>query len=315
MFEKICNLFTRLLFLWVILAGIVGYLYPPSLTFLKGYVEYLFAFTMLGIGAVMKPSDFIPVVRQPHWVLLGTIAQFGIMPALGFLVAKALNLPPDLALGVIIVGAAPGAMASNVISYLAKADVAYSVALTSTTTLLAPILTPTFTYIFGHAYLEMHFWPMFTSIIYMVILPLFVGFGLRLLLRSHIDKIVTVFPAISTLFIAFICGLVVALNAKLLNSIGPLIFAAVVLHNAFGLLLGYGAGILYRFDIKRRRTLAFEVGMQNAGLGAVLALKHVSAQAALPNAIFATWCIITASILAEYWSKRPGKDKQTQPVA
>jgi BASS family bile acid:Na+ symporter len=303
MFDKICDAFTRLLMVWVILAGIIGYLWPPILVVFKPHTDWLFAFTMLGIGAVLNPADFMPVFRKPHLVLLGTIAQFGIMPALGFLVAKGLRLPPDLALGVIIVGAAPGAMASNVISYLAKADVAYSIALTSTTTLLAPVLTPAFTYLFGRTYIDVPFWPMLLSIMKMVILPLIVGFALKRLFREKIEKIIKVFPALSTVFIAFICGLVVALNADYLKSVTVLIFVAVFLHNAIGLLLGYGSGVLYRFDLKRRRTLAFEVGMQNAGLGAVLALKHFSAQAALPNALFATWCIITASILAEIWSR------------
>lgn len=304
MFNKICDIFTRFLVVWVLLAVGVGYFWPQCLVPLRLYTEWLFAVTMLGIGAVLTVKDFEPVFRKPHLILLGTLAQFAIMPLLGFLVAKFLNLPKDLALGVIIVGAAPGAMASNVISYLAKADVAYSVALTSTTTFLAPVLTPFFTYLFAHSFIEIKFWPMFFSIIKMVILPLLIGFGIKYYLKERIDKIIKVFPALSSLFIAFICGLVVALNKNYLMHVTLLIFWAVFLHNFLGLVLGYGAGVLYRFDIKRRRTLAFEVGMQNAGLGAVLALKHFSASAAIPNALFATWCIVTASILAEIWARK-----------
>ncbi|HOT51014.1 MAG TPA: bile acid:sodium symporter family protein, partial [Candidatus Hydrogenedentes bacterium] len=181
-------------------------------------------------------------------------------------------------------------------------------ALTSTSTLLAPLLTPAITFALGSAYIPVPFWPMFKSIVIMVILPLLAGLALKRLFRQRIERIKPVFPAISSLFIALICGLVVALNADCLAKISVLIFAAVFLHNALGLMLGYGAGILYRFDLKRRRTLAFEVGMQNAGLGAVLALKHFSPQAALPNALFATWCIVTASILAEYWSRKTSKN-------
>ncbi|HNR36414.1 MAG TPA: bile acid:sodium symporter family protein [Candidatus Hydrogenedentes bacterium] len=294
--------------LWVVLAGIIGFCYPPMLVFLKPHMEWLFAATMLGIGAAMNAEDFLPLIRKPHLVLFGTLAQFVIMPVLGFLIAMALRLPPELALGLILVGATPGAMASNVISYLAKTDVAYSVALTSTSTLLAPLLTPAITFALGSAYIPVPFWPMFKSIVIMVILPLLAGLALKRLFRQRIERIKPVFPAISSLFIALICGLVVALNADCLAKISVLIFAAVFLHNALGLMLGYGAGILYRFDLKRRRTLAFEVGMQNAGLGAVLALKHFSPQAALPNALFATWCIVTASILAEYWSRKTSKN-------
>lgn len=304
MFERFCSWFTQWMVAWVLFAVGVGYFYPASFVFLKSHIEWLFAMTMFGIGAVLSLKDFEPVVKKPHLVLLGTVAQFAIMPLLGYLVAKALRLPPDLALGVIIVGAAPGAMASNVISYLAKADVAYSVALTSTTTFLAPVLTPFFVYLFGRSYIEIEFWPMFFSIINMVIIPLLAGMAVKHWFGKQIEKWVPAFPAMSALFIALICGLVVALNKDYLAGVSLLIFAAVFLHNFFGLLLGYGAGILYRFDVKRKRTLAFEVGMQNAGLGAVLALKHFSTQAAIPNALFATWCIVTASILARIWAKR-----------
>lgn len=296
--------FTRLLAVWVVAAVCVGYFWPGVLTAFKDYTEWLFALTMFGIGAVLTFRDFEPVARKPHLVLLGTLAQFGIMPALGFIVAKALRLPADLALGVILVGTVPGAMASNVISYLARADVAYSIALTSTSTFLSPLLTPAFTYLYGRTFIRIEFWPMCASIIKMVIAPLLLGLLLRRLFKEKVERFVKVFPALSTIFIAFICGLVVALNKDYLQGITVLIFAAVFLHNLFGLLLGYAAGKLYRFDQKRCRTLSLEVGMQNAGLGAVLALKHFSYQAAIPNALFATWCIVTASLLAEAWSRR-----------
>jgi len=298
---------TRLLFVWVMLASALGYFKPGALLVLRPYLDWLFAFTMLGIGAVLTPRDFVPLARQPWLVLLGTAAQFGIMPALGFVVAKTLALPPDLALGVILAGAVPGAMASNVISYLAGADVAYSVAVTSTSTLLAPLLTPALTYAYGHAYIDVPFWPMFFSIIKTVIVPLAAGFAIRFLMRGRLDNFVQVFPAVSSAFIALICGLVVALNVGHLAQVTALVFLAVVLHNGFGLLLGYGAGMLYGFDVKRRRTLALEVGMQNVGLGVVLALKHLSPQTALPNAVFAIWALVTASLLAEHWGRHPGQ--------
>lgn len=306
MFNKICDYFTRLLPLWVILAGIIAYFFPQGYTILKSYNEWLFMFTMFGIGMVLNLKDFEPVLKKPQMVLLGTIAQFGIMPVLGFFIAKFLMLPPELALGVILVGAVPGAMASNVISYLANADVAYSIALTSCSTFLAPLLTPTFTYIFGHTYIPIRFWPMFFSIIKIVILPLVLGLTLKHYFGQKIEGIKKIFPAVSTLFIAFICGLVVALNRDYLLRISLIVFTAVFLHNLFGLFLGYGAGILYGFSERRRRTLSIEVGMQNAGLGAVLALKHFSSSTAIVPALFATWCVITASILAEVWRRGGG---------
>jgi bile acid:Na+ symporter, BASS family len=302
MINKAFRWIARLMVVWVILAVIVGYMDPKLLLVLRPHTDWLFSLTMLGIGMVMSGKDFAPIFKKPHTTLLGTMAQFAIMPLLGFLIAKALRLPPELALGLIIVGAAPGAMASNVISYLAKTDVAYSVALTTTTTFLAPILTPTFTYIFARSYISIPFWPMFISIINMVIIPLMIGILIRKYYAETVVKYEEIFPALSAIFIAFICGLVVALNRPIIANVSLIVFFAVFLHNMLGLILGYYAGVLYRFDVKRCRTLAFEVGMQNAGLGAVLCLKYFSPEAALPNAIFATWCIVTASLLAEYWA-------------
>jgi BASS family bile acid:Na+ symporter len=145
---------------------------------------------------------------------------------------------------------------------------------------------------------------MFLSIVKMVIIPLLLGLVLKQLLQELIGKFEQIFPAFSTIFIAFICALVVALNHKVLVETGLILFCAIFLHNFFGLLFGYGAGRLYGFDQKLSRTLAFQVGMQNAGLGAVLALKHFSAETALPSVLFATWCVITASILAEIWGRQ-----------
>lgn len=304
MFNKICDWFTNLLLLWVLLLCATGFIYPPALIIFKPYLDYFFMFTMLGIGFVLNPEDFIPVLKKPHLVILGTLAQFLIMPFLGWFFALILNLPKDLAVGLILAGSAPGAMASNVISYLAKADVAYSIALTTTSTFFAPVLTPFFTSNLAKAYIDIKFLPMFISIIKMVILPLFIGLTIKHFAREKVESIKSFFPALSTLFIAFICGLVVALNRNYLVKVSFLIFIAVFLHNFFGLVLGYLAGMIYGFDTKRKRTLSLEVGMQNAGLGAVLALKHISDQSALPCALFAVWCIVTATILAQIWSKK-----------
>lgn len=205
-FNKVCDWFTSLLMFWVILVCGIGFVFPASLTWMKPYLDYFFMFTMLGIGFVMNPEDFIPVLKNPLAVFLGTLAQFAIMPFLGWFFAKLLNLPAPLAIGLILAGAAPGAMASNVISYLAKADVAYSIAITSTTTFLAPVLTPALVFFYGSTYIKMAFWPMFWSIIMMVIIPLLIGLTIKHFAKKQIEKIQPLFPAISTLFIAFICG-------------------------------------------------------------------------------------------------------------
>lgn len=302
---------TRFLPVLVVLTGAAAYAHPPVLTWLNGRIEWLFAVTMLGIGATLTPRDFLPVFSRPQAVLLGTITQFGIMPLTGFIVGRGLNLSPELALGFILVGAVPGAMASNVISYLARADVPYSIALTTCSTLLAPVATPAFTLLFGRTYVPIPFWPMFFNILKIVILPLGLGLVLRHRFHRAIEGISWLFPLVSSVAIALICGLVVALNKEWLAQVPWLVLLGVVVHNASGLLGGYLAGAVYGFELTRRRTLAFEVGMQNAGLGAVLALKHFTVQTALPNALFATWCVVTASILAEVWTRNLEPKRQS----
>lgn len=295
--------FSKQLFLWVLIVVLVGYFFPGLLVPLKPYSNWLFAFTMLGIGMVLSPKDVHALWKKPVPVLLGSAAQFIIMPGLAYLVAKALNLPPNLAFGLILAGAVPDAMAAGVVSYLAGADVAFSVALTTFTTLISPIVTPALTYALGNTYVAVDFWPMFFSIIKIVILPLTIGFLIKKRFTSTIEKFDPVFPAFSTVFIAFICGLVVAVNKQYLSEITYTIFLAVVFVNAGGLVLGYAAGKLFRFNIRYCRTLAIGVAMQNAGLGAVLAIQHFSSESAIPNVLFATWCIITASLLARFWTR------------
>jgi BASS family bile acid:Na+ symporter len=301
--QKIFESFSRLMPVWVVVLGVAGFFYPGAFLFLRPYLDLMFFFTMIGIGAVLNFSDFKPIFNKPQTVALGLFAQFLIMPALGFAIGKALNLSPSLRLGLVLAGCVPGAMASNVIAYLAKTDVAYSIAITSSATLLSPLLTPALIYFYARTFIDIPFIGMFLTIIKIVILPLITGLILRHFFEKQIRRIQYVFPAFSTLFIAFICAMVVALNRDYFLELTAVIFLAVFIHNFSGLAMGYGAGILFRFSKKRKRTLAIEIGMQNAGLGALLALKHFSSQTALVPAVFATWCVITASILAEIWSQ------------
>ena len=302
--------FTGLMPLWVIALGILGYAYPPPLVWFKPYLEWMFFGTMLGIGCTLQFSDFRPLRQRPHLVLLGILVQFLVMPGCGFLIAKALRLPPELFLGMILVGVVPGAMASNVIAYLARTDVAYSIALTSTATLLAPVLTPTLTYLYANTVIHIDFLAMLLSILKIVILPLLIGFGLKHYFKKKIERIHDWFPALSTLCIAVICGMVVALNQSRITSLTWVLFLAIFIHNLLGYAGGYLGGMLLRFDKRRKRTLSIEVGMQNAGLGAVLAITHFSPETALVPAIFATWCVITASLLARFWGRQKAENEE-----
>jgi len=272
-------------------------------------MDWFFALTMFGIGAVLQIEDFKRIAQKPIIILIGSAAQFSIMPLGAFALAKLFGLPPEITVGLILTGSAPGAMASNVMSYIAKADTAYSVSLTTVSTLLCPLLTPGLTFILARSSLEVPFWEMVFSVVKMVIVPLFVGFGVRHYFKEKIEKVLPIFPAISVTFIIFICSLVIALNKDRLAQVTGLVLATVVILNIYGMLGGYGVGAAFRMEVRRRRTLAIEIGMQNAGLGTVLALKHFGEKAAIPAAIFVFICIITASVMAELWQKRPSETK------
>lgn len=302
--SRILDFYTKAFGLWVVIFAILAYFFPQYFIPLKAGMDWFFALTMFGMGVVLEPKDFKDTMRQPKILFLGTAAQYTIMPLLGFSLAKIFHLPPELALGVILTGCAPGAMSSNVISYLAKTDVAYSVCLTNISTLLSPIATPGLTYFLAHYLLKVDFWKMFFNIVFVVVLPLFIGFGIKNILKEKIQPFIKVFPAISVTFIVFICSLVVALNRKYMLALTGIIVLTILLHNILGYFLGYGVASLFKLNRLRRRTLSIEVGMQNAGLGVVLALKHFGEKTALPAAVFVIVSVVTASFLAEYWQRK-----------
>ena len=304
MFAKILSFYTKYFAAWVLFFGVVAYLFPAPFRALKEYNTLFFALTMFGIGAVLKVDDFRRIAEKPVIVLIGSCAQFTIMPAGAFLLARAFALPTEIAVGLILTGSAPGAMASNVMSYIAKADTAYSVSLTTVSTLLCPLLTPGLTFVLARSMLRVDFVDMMMDVIYMVVVPLFAGFAVRHYFKKAAERILPLFPAISVTFIIFICSLVIALNRSRLANLTGVVLAAVLVLNTYGMLAGYGVGSVFRMAERRRRTLAIEIGMQNAGLGTTLALKHFGEEAALPAAVFVFVCIITASVMAEIWQKR-----------
>lgn len=316
--------YTKLFAVWIVLFAVVGYFFPQPFVFLENYKLFgaaaekwpaifqslrspniwFFSLTMFGIGAVLTADDFKNIAKRPVIVLIGSVAQFTIMPLGAFALARLFNLPPMLAAGLIIAGCAPGAMSSNVMSYIAGADTAYSVSLTTVSTLLCPILTPLLTVWLAGQEIPIKFWPMFFSIIWMVVLPLAAGFAIRYCFNKTIEKIKDIFPAISVTFIIFICTLVIANNHEKMLQASALIIAVVLLLNIYGMASGYGVGTLFKMPTNQRRTLAIEIGMQNAGLGTVLAIEHLEPEAAIPTAFFVFACIITASIMTEIWKTR-----------
>ena len=302
--KNLLDLFTRYFALFVLIFGILAYLFPAPFLFLKPGMNWYFALTMFGIGAALELEDFKEILRTPRPVAIGVIAQFTIMPFGAFAVAKLLHLPDALLVGLVLTGAAPGAMASNVMSYIAKADTAYSVSLTTVSTLLCPVLTPGLTLFLAGARMDVSFLEMFSSVLFTVVVPLLLGLALKARYGVRLQPFLHFFPALSATFIIFVCTMVIALNRDSLAAMTGITLAACLLLNFFGMLSGYGIGALFHLGKRRARTLSIEVGMQNAGLGAVLALKHLGRESAIPAAIFVFVCIFTASMLAAVWQRR-----------
>ena len=290
--------------LFVLLIGVVGAVWPQTLTWVGPYVGWLLGVVMFGMGMTLTFQDFKRVLQRPWEVLLGVVAQFLIMPLAAWFLVWLFALPPELAIGVVLVGTCPGGTASNVISYLAKGDVALSVSMTMATTLLAPVVTPTLTWLLAGSWIEVSFTAMMISIAQMVLLPLLLGLTAHHFFERTVEKILPVMPVVSVVTIVLLVGGVVALGAESLLDVGLLMAAIVVLHNAFGLVLGYGMARLFRLDSKKARTVSIEVGMQNSGMAASLAVLYFSPAAAIPGAIFSVWHNISGSIVANYFARR-----------
>ena len=260
----------------IIIAFIVGLLIPGPAARLAGAVNIALAVIMFGMGLTLTASDFVLVVKRPLPIIVGVIAQFVIMPTLAVVLTKVFSLPPELAVGVILVGCAPGGTASNVISYLAKGDVALSVAMTSVSTLLAPIMTPLLTQWLAGQYLPVDAWSMAKTIVQIVLVPILAGLIIRRLAESAVQKVLPFLPWVSVLGISYVLIAVVGKSADRIVHAGLFVLLVVMLHNVLGHLLGYFAGRATGGGERVARTTCIEVGMQNSGLAAGLASQFLS---------------------------------------
>lgn len=302
---NLLRLFTNGLAPLTLLGAFAAYLVPELFLPFKYVFKWLFAITMFALGVVLDSKELKETLRHPLRIGLGVLTQYMVMPVLAFLVATLAGLPPAVALGFIIVGSAPGAMASNVIVYLAGGALAFSIAMTTVATFLSPLVTPTLVETLGGRLLPIPFWNMMQTILLVVVFPLGLGMYLHRYLGRHLLLAREIAPALAALAIIIICSYAVAANQARIASVGLDIFLLVVVLNALGYAAGWLLARLYRFDHRHRVALAIEIGMQNAGLGVVLALEHFkeTPETALPGALFAVWCILTAAG-ATSWLRR-----------
>jgi BASS family bile acid:Na+ symporter len=288
----------------VVLGAAVAF-FLPSLAGITGYINILLGVVMFGMGLTLTGSDFARVFQEPMGIFLGVLAQFTIMPLVAFALAYALDLPPQLAAGVILLGCCPGGTASNVIAYLARGDVPLSVSMTSVSTVLAPLLTPLLMLVLAGSWLPVDALGLFVSIVQVVLVPVILGVLINTFFRRGVERVIPALPLVSVVVIVLIVMGVIAASAEDLLTVGPLIFVVVILHNLSGLLLGYLAARSFRMNEAASRTVSIEVGMQNSGLAAALATAHFSPVAALPGAIFSVWHNISGPLLATFWRRRP----------
>jgi BASS family bile acid:Na+ symporter len=307
MIKEICNLIARWMGALVLLMALLSVMMPaPFMAIDTWWINPLLGVIMFGMGLTLSPQDFRIVFSRPRDVLVGCLAQFTIMPFMAWLLTKAFSLPADLALGVILVGCCPGGTASNEITYLAKGDLALSVGMTATSTVLAPFMTPFLTWLLAGTLVDVNTLGMLQSIVYVVIAPILGGLLIQHFLPGFTKRAVAYLPAFSTLVIAFVVGIVVGHNASRLLTGGLLVIIVVMLHNLSGLALGYGVGRMLSLSHEKRAAISIEVGMQNSGLASSLATLHFAAfpMATIPGAIFSVWHNISGALVAKVYSMK-----------
>jgi len=311
--QKKCAKIAEWFSLWIVLGCLWAWWQPEQWIWFQPYIAIGLGVIMLGMGLTLRLSDFSDVFRMPKIIAIGVLGQFIIMPLSAYFWVKALDLEASLAIGLILVGACPGGTASNVITYLARANVALSVLLTMCSTFAAVVLTPLLTEWLAGAYVPVDGWGLFRSMVLVVLIPLIAG----LLINTALDRLqqhkrhtvraaINAFgPIVSVVVVVLVVGSIVAGNKVAIGQVGPKLFAAVFLFHATGFALGYVVMKWLGYGKVECRTVSIEVGMQNSGLGASLAKTHFAdmAMAPVPAAISAVFHCLIGSALAGVWSR------------
>ena len=285
----------------VLVTALLSFAFPQLLQQVRPTViNYLLGVVMFGMGLTLNLQDFKIVFSRPRDVIIGCLAQFTVMPLLAWGLSRLFSLDEALALGVILVGCCPGGTASNVITYLAKGDLALSVGMTGVSTLLAPFLTPLLTWALAGKSVNVDVVGMLLSILWVVILPIAIGLIVKWIWPKFTEKATDYLPAFSSIAIALIVAIIISANADKLLAGGLLIIVVVMLHNICGLGLGYLIGCLLGMSVSKKRAISIEVGMQNSGLASSLATIHFAAYplATIPGAIFSVWHNLSGAAVA-----------------
>ncbi|MGZ8183517.1 MAG: bile acid:sodium symporter family protein [Methylobacter sp.] len=312
--QKTCVKIAEWFSLWIVIGCLWAWRQPEAWLWFQPYITVGLGVIMLGMGLTLRLADFSEVFRMPRIIAIGVLAQFVIMPLAAFFWAKVMDLEAGLAIGLILVGSCPGGTASNVICYLARANVALSVLLTMCSTFAAVVMTPLLTQWLAGSYLPVDGWGLFRSMVEVVLIPLIAG----LLINTALDRIQqhkrhviraaihTIGPLVSIAVIVLVVSSIVAGNKMTVELAGPKLFCSVFLLHATGFALGYLVMQWLGYGNAESRTVSIEVGMQNSGLGASLAKTHFAdmAMAPVPAAISAVLHCLIGSALAGIWGRR-----------
>ena len=288
----------------VVAAAVVfAYFLPDAFGWVRGNAQTsVLGLIMLTMGLTLTGDDFRILASRPLDIAIGSLAQFTLMPLIAWSLVHALGLPKAVGVGLVLVGCCPGGVSSNIMSFLCKGDVAFSVGLTTLSTLAAPLTTPLLVLWLAGENVDVDAVGMFKSILIVTILPVALGFGLNAAFgrRKGFGEAKKILPGVAVLGLCCIVGGVVSAHGRQVVQSGILIFVAVFCHNTLGYILGYVSGAAARFTMPKRRTIAIEVGMQNAGLATVLAVKHFPAmpEVAIASAVSCVWHSISGALMA-----------------
>jgi BASS family bile acid:Na+ symporter len=299
----------------VIFAAVTSSLYYPAYFTqwgdfkLSKLIVPLLQLIMFGMGTSMSLNDFVGVVKTPKGVGIAVASHFVIMPGLGYLLASISGFEPEIAAGIILIGCSPSGLASNVIAFLSRANLALSITITAVTTLLAPFVTPLLMNFLGGEFIKIDVLAMMLDISKIIILPIVAGLIFNKLVAGKVKWLEEAMPMVSMVSIALIIVVITAAGRDSLLTIGPLLILLVLIHNLFGYFLGYWTARLFRMEERDARTVAIEVGMQNGGLASGIAKEMGKiATVGLAAAVFGPLMNITGSVLASYWHERPPKE-------
>lgn len=315
-FIQISQQLTRFTAGVIILAAVIAMIEPATFSWVKGDVQVLvLGLIMLGMGMTLGKDDYRILAQRPLDIFIGAVAQYTIMPLLAIAIGKGLNLSDGLILGLVLVGSCPGGVSSNIMSFLAKGDVAFSVGMTTVSTILAPVMTPLWMTVLVGQTVEMDGWGMFKFMLLVTLLPVVLGSGANMLLdkKAWFKDVRSVMPAVAVIAFACIVGGVAAVHGHRFMESAVVMVAAIAAHNIGGYFLGYYAGALCGMNTAKKRTMAIEVGVQNAGLATGLSAKFfpTNAESAVATAVACIWHSVSGTVLGNlfaWWDKRKGQN-------